>query len=60
MQSKPVVVWVCISNTLRRRAAGKHHSIKRNMWDIKKKISKMISSLMSLNSVHLVVNTVTS
>lgn len=37
MQSKPSVVWFCFSNMLKRRSAGKHHSIKRNMRERHKK-----------------------
>lgn len=37
MQSKPVVVWFCFPTMLKRGRASKHHSIKRNMRERKKK-----------------------
>lgn len=56
MQSQPVFVWFCFSNiVLQIGRAGKQHL--RNMRERKKKVSEMLGSLISLNTVHVDVDT---
>lgn len=56
MQSQPVFVWFCFSNiVLQIGRAGKQHL--RNMRERKKKVSEMLGSLISLNNVHVDIDT---
>lgn len=59
MQSKPLFVWVCFLNMLQSGRVGKHHSVKRNMREGgNKKVLKVISSLISLDTVHMDIDVV--